>query len=740
MDPTVLLALVLCGGQAGPATAEPDVAPPSVTEVAPPPDVRGRLPGVRLQWTSTREGWIEVSPLVSGSEARFFSLSGGPRSMELSGFSTGPAMLCFGGEGLATRCERHLLTEHEAVPLAGPRVGVEVKGRVLVGRSPAGGARIAVVPHPLAARVRFSMPLLRREGKLVREVTTDREGRFSLPPLAPGDYRLDILRPGGRIEQGEPFSVPEPDELRRQGSPARPVFDLGDIVLEPGLQLEVSVVDSAGQPIAGAAVGLMQEREQDFPVFFEAKSDPQGKVILSGLDGSLPTALSCQARGRVRSEQRLDPLPGAATCVLLGFSALAGVVVDEADEAVAGATIAVRGADRTVRTDAEGRFAVSELREGEHALVVAAPGFRAIERTITLAAEERRLLPPLRLQPARPLAGTVVDGLRDEPIAGAVLTVVDPAGAGGAVTDEEGEFLLAADAEGALKIETRSAGYPPATTEVGEAWNREEPLRIELLPGGRVHVAVWDEEADAPCAGCSVSLMLPGAGGEGLLTGADGEALSPPLSPGTYHVTLVKTQSLGSVVHVQGGHDVRFAEVEPGRVAHVRFGARRATVEVVLSPPPLPGWSLRASGALGAEIVPPGPRGTFVVRKRAGDPVVLNLVGSSGTEVRQAVLAADLDDPVVQLPLPQTSVHGVVVEGEAPLAQRPLQLMSAGGVAAGSTGTDPGGGFLVPHLPPGLYHLLLDGRVLRSFELAPEERLDLGTVAAPAAAPDEPGG
>jgi hypothetical protein len=683
------------------------------------------------------ERWLEGTPLAGFDPPRLFTVPAARAAVELADGLFGAVMLCFGAPGMATRCERQVLPERAALPAPELAAGVQVVGRVLVGRSPARGARVAVVPHPLLARRLFSVPLARRGAKLSRDVAADGRGRFLLP-LAPGTYRLDLRLPGGRIEQSEPFTVPEPERLRREDAPAmEPTLDLGDLVFDEGLRLEVTVVDSQGQPIAGAGVGLLQEREPDFPVFFEEWADRQGKATFSGIDATLPARLNCIAPGRVRSTQPLDPLPPAATCVLARLAAVEGVILDEEAKPIAGATISAQPADQSARTGEDGRFGFEELEPGEHSFTVAAPGFRALVRTVVLANEEQRELAPIHLDRAGLLEGAVVDGASGEPISGALIAVLEPQGAGSTTTGEDGSFRLAAEAEGPLRLETQAEGYPLVVTEVSrERQALGEPLTIELPRGGQVHLTVWDEELDAPCAGCSVLIVPVGRGGA-LLTGTSGEALSPLLAPGRYYATLSRTQSLGSVVRVRGGDDRRHFEIQPGRVARVAFGERRPLVEIVFWPsPPPPGWSLAATAGPAARLLAPRPDGTYAVPKRGGEEVALDLQAPSGTRIHQAVLPHDLEDPVVRLDLPQTRVQGLVVEDENPLAGEPVQLVSAqsGAVAARArTGGD--GRFEVPYLAPGVYHVAVGVHVLRSFELGAGAAVDLGTLAAPTRRP-----
>jgi hypothetical protein len=167
--------------------------------------------------------------------------------------------------------------------------------------------------------------------------------------------------------------------------------------------------------------------------------------------------------------------------------------------------------------------------------------------------------------------------------------VTDPPGAGTATSDEKGIFTLASESEGNLTLDVMTDRYPSATFEVKPEQRGKDGDELpvyRLLPGGRIHVVAWDETADTPCFGCSISMALPGSARRIplLTTDAEGEVTSPVLAPGEYHVNREKVESLGTLIRVQSGQDVRFATVEPGKTAEVRFGERRSTIYVSFTP------------------------------------------------------------------------------------------------------------------------------------------------------------
>jgi hypothetical protein len=363
--------------------------------------------------------------------------------------------------------------------------------------------------------------------------------------------------------------------------------------------------------------------------------------------------------------------------------------------------------------------------------VAAAPGWRTAAVTLQIAAGERRSLGALRLSPAGRLFGKVADASGD-PVAGARVTIAEPAGGAAATTAGDGTFSLAAGADFALGLEIRAPGFPVKRVEVAPELrtSEETPLLVQLSPGGRVQAVVWDEEADAPCLGCTVQLL--GASGEpaSLTTDENGEAISDLLDPGPWDAYLETAESVGSTVRVHSDA-ARSVTVEPGAVARVEFG-RRATLRVLFSRALPAGWMVAASGASLRAVVPAGDDGAFAVRRPAGEEIALALVDRSFHRIEEAVVPASYGDPALTLPLPATSVRGVVTRGDQPAQDLQVRLMdAAGGGDRASALADRQGAFEIPFVPPGVYSLAVEGRPVRTLELRAGESLDLGAVRLP---------
>jgi protocatechuate 3,4-dioxygenase beta subunit len=168
--------------------------------------------------------------------------------------------------------------------------------------------------------------------------------------------------------------------------------------------------------------------------------------------------------------------------------ALAGTVRDLKGMPVAKAVVAVSGVERTVESDAAGRFEVVGVSVGEHQVRVARPGFEALGFTVHFP-EPGRLEVDLALQDvavaaavppsAAPLllSGRVVDDT-GAPIAEAEIGLMgSPATA---VADSAGRFRFADLPPGPYLLSVRRLGFAPRTISVTLRASASEPVVVRL--------------------------------------------------------------------------------------------------------------------------------------------------------------------------------------------------------------------------------------------------------------------
>ena len=177
---------------------------------------------------------------------------------------------------------------------------------------------------------------------------------------------------------------------------------------------------------------------------------------------------------------------------------LCGQVSDETTGSpLAGATVTV--GDRSVLTDADGRYRLEEVR-GRLTISAKAAGYRPLEEELAPQGLLRGFVLNVALRPNR-LWGTVVDELSGEPVSSAMVQVdgrsikTDSAGLY-SLTRIKGETTLTVDADGYLKWKGEVPGEDHLV--------REEPLDVVLVPntvGGTVRA----EDIGEAVVGATVS-------------------------------------------------------------------------------------------------------------------------------------------------------------------------------------------------------------------------------------------
>ncbi len=708
-------------------------------------------------------GWLELTPLAGDDPAQLARIGDraeddGELRLEPQ-VPPGAAMLCTGAGDSGVLCEQVYLQGTAWIdPLESLDVavrfepGVAVAGRYLLDAWPIAGARVAVAPAGLTADRPFTIPLaIEPESSevpgVVREVASDADGRFVLPPLAEGEYFLETVLPSGRVHRGEPFELPALEAVRLQAGDDDAVWDLGEIDVADGLIVRFEVTDLEAEPIAGARVAGRQGDTPASLISYETFADDRGVAALSGFSAEESVRLSCRHPGYRTFEHDYPLLPVQVSCTLEPLAAVAGEVlaidgVPPAGARVSVEVIAVQPAPGTedagspahavepAAIDAEGRFILAELPAGEYLLKAAAPGFEVETRTITLAPGERLELESIVLLHGRALEVRVIDAETAEPIAGAELTALSPPGAAYEVSDQDGEIVLATRARETLELRLSADGYAwRKVTLTPERLAQREPLVLEMERGGRIRALVWDESTGLPCQSCR--LVLEPASAE-LITGASGEALSETLRTGWYRVFRPRVNHLGSTVIRQDDAEMRHVRVRRGETSTVRFGERRRAVRVRFRPSPGAGWSLSARTPSRVERYHAEPGGGFMVRHRRGESLELFLhrfepETGAEVEVRQATLPADFTAAELTLPLAGARLSGRATALGKPLAGVRVRLRTLISVTRAVAHTRPDGRFTVPHLPAGIYSVLIGDRPVQFASLRDGQVLDLGT-------------
>lgn len=620
-------------------------------------------------------------------------------------------------------------------------------------RRPVAGAQVTLQASVAAGPDRFRAAL-RPESQDTFEAVTKADGRFDLLHLPAGRYDLTA-----RARGWAPLTVPTveiPDAKR--------ATDLGTLVLTPGVALEGSVVDSAGQPVEGAAVHLREVFDNAFP--FPLPGPEEEPAARSGLDGFFriedlragsTVSLSVLRTGYVAGEAKGVRLPvdQPVRIALQAVGSLAGRVVDSDGKPIAGVTVRVDFQQRHLflrasgfplesRSDPEGLFRIQDVPPGSVDLVAQAAGWQAgtVDGLDLRAGEEKRGL-EIVLSPAAVLRGRVLaPSGRTLPHAQVLLAPADrQSGFHLSETDDEGRYELASLPPGLRTVEATHPDHGMVRRQV-EVQVGDNAFDISLEGGAEVAGRVVDEHG-APVPGAQVWLTSTG----GLrplstMSGSDGGFRFAAVADGGYLAGADKEgfARTGRVqVTVSGGAGGSIGDLElrltrggsiTGRIAGVE-AAELARVQVVAWGRGLPvGGRVEADGSYRIDHVQEGEW-----RVRAELPGT-ELYAEGAVQLEPGSSEARLDLEMER----GLELAGRVRRSGAPVAGETLGLEGPGRRRAIAE-TDADGRFRFSGLAAGSYRLRLGDRPGSArYEKTIDVQADVDlTIDLPAAASPSPG-
>jgi hypothetical protein len=383
-----------------------------------------------------------------------------------------------------------------------PRAGV--RGRV-----------VSTNGRPLAeATVRLLSP--ERVSTAIREVSTGRDGTFTVEGLPVGRFLLRAERPG--------FSTASVPVTLEANDSVTTVLRLASIQL-----LEGVVQDGQGRPLAQAALFAWPAGGAQVGVV-ESSSGADGRFALAGLSpGSWTLMVEAPGFGTLRLE-RVD-LPSRPLVLRLQgeVRTLGGVVVGADGGFVQGARVLLYGpalsTPREATSNDKGIFLFEGLGFGKF-VVRASTGQRVSVPQAVVIDAETGWLPPVKitLGPGAMLTGRVVDDT-GRPLARAdVEPVASPTDDAPTTvkTDKEGRFAVGPLVPGRYQIWARQTAHAmTAPVEAQVRADKTAPVQIRLPRAVQVLGQAVDD-AGLPVAGAVVSVGLLNVGTQDLavLTGS----------------------------------------------------------------------------------------------------------------------------------------------------------------------------------------------------------------------------
>lgn len=365
---------------------------------------------------------------------------------------------------------------------------------------PVGDARVGV----FSTSTRFASS---QRGDSTDEIQTSADGTFQFLDLA--------------LKSGLVLSVSHPDHQDRTLSgveaagPDRPVH----VRLEPGLNLEVQVLDGGGRPVPGARVLLHWLAESRRGVH-SALADEEGRFSFPGLTagrGKL-SARSPRGASQVVDVELSEEVPRRAVqLVLERGSTVRGRLVSPQGDPVAKGNLQIEpvrpgridpsladydphARPESQLSDPEGLFVFQGLPARDYRITVEHPAYRPIEAFVRLAADEDQEL-ELRFEEeqdrdALRLAGRVFDST-GRGIGGARLTAMSRRISLTVNSRQDGGFEIQATKPGPYNLRVEHpeyAGDNVGPIELGDA--PVDDLVIQLLEGSLVEGQIYGLDLD----------------------------------------------------------------------------------------------------------------------------------------------------------------------------------------------------------------------------------------------------
>ena len=370
-----------------------------------------------------------------------------------------------------------------------------------------------------------SLEEIERLRRTTLKAFTDAEGRFRIDRLGKGLFRSSGPAHGFLPTRVRQVAIP----------PGRGNADLGMIALQAGTAFEGRVVDPEGNPVAGASVQAAPSSGFS-PGDLPADGEEPGREAVTGGDGAFSllgfrdgetVSLRVSRRGfAARTVTRIEtPLPEPLTVELTPAARIAGTVLDESGDPVAGAKLVLAedsqedpkapsggGSWPVAEVDSAGRFEMVDLAPGRFRLSALASGYLPDTRRDRSQEGGRsgwdRSGPAAgrRGRGARPGSGRLPRGRRagdgaDQPSE----TDLGLAGRPETFADNEGRYQLGGLAEGDRTVAAEHAGFRPVRRQV-KVQAGTTPLDLQLERGFEISGRVTgpDGPVRAPFSTCWV--------------------------------------------------------------------------------------------------------------------------------------------------------------------------------------------------------------------------------------------
>jgi len=504
-------------------------------------------------------------------------------------------------------------------------------------------------------------------GAFATSATTSWDGSYTLPAIAPGDYKVYFVGPAGKGYISEFYDdKPTLTAATPVGVAAGRTTALRDAVLASGGTIAGTVTGDGGTALKDAVVAaytstgtFVTSATTSAAGAYELPAVPAGdyRVLFVGPTGSTYVSEYYDDKPSLATADPVSVTAGRQTAGidarLSTGSRITGRVTDGAGKGVERTTVFAYRADtgapvRGAYTTADGTYSL-ELEVGTYKVIFAPPDAsgllaeyyddkptRDAADPITVSAGSATTGIDATLAGPGQIAGKVTAAGRIG-VAGATVTAysLDGQAAGSATTGAGGAYTIGSLRPGSYKVGFSGPANGPylpeyydnrATLAAGDpvsvAAGRTTPVSAVLARSAAFAGRVTDKATGAPIAGAQISAVTPAGAPVGAAT-ADAKGLYTigGLAPGTYKLRFAGPD--GSTYTAEYFHDQ--STLAAGKALTLGDGRVMGVSEALRRPPPPGRISGTVSGDSGARA--PG--------------VTVTAYTPSGTEAASATSAAD---------------------------------------------------------------------------------------------------
>ncbi len=569
---------------------------------------------------------------------------------------------------------------------------------------------------------------------------TDADGRFLIENVEPGTLRVtaDAKAYQNQVRSGVEVAAGEDREL--------------DFVLETGAVVMGTLTTADGEPVAQASISVTQQHEGAYSGTggdAGGQTDVEGRYRVEGVPtGSASISVRHAERRRLEKSVEIHPGTNVVDLVLERGFAVSGQVVAPDGTPMGGAAVSIQEAAQNTFTPfsfgsaqavsgVDGTFTLTGVGAGKYAVIAKREGFApASSEAFEVAGDVAGLL--LELRRGATLEGRVLGLELEELAALALIAYSQQGGMRQGRVDYAGEYAFDNLAPGRWHIQAQVAGSGRSSmvqVEVAEGVTEVEK-DIEFGSGFTLSGVVLD--GGQPLAGAHLSAIgSMRSSGQGM-TGADGRFRIEGLAAGRYQLMVMSGMGVQHMETFElAGDDELRIELATGSVSGI---VRDATdgeplAGAVLALEPLDAaeglWPFQVGFGSGAES---DSRGTFQLpRVRQGSwRVVATKPGYGPGEATVSVAGGAAPEVEIRMsPTAGVSFEVVLESGAAVSSVRVTILAPSGRRLAGGSHPVIAGKVRVSTVPPGRWHLVIQGGDSAATRVAVDSPGELGRFVLP---------